>query len=222
MLFYDASGSPLWRCSGALLSPAVFLTAGHCTRGAASAQVWFSPGPITTASGYPFTGGASFGVPVTDPLMDTVPSLVHNHDLGIVVLSTPQPGPYASLASVGTLDRLSTTAARKAARFDLVGYGLQDALPPSIVAERTRYAGQAKLVNIQSALTGTFNVQLTAAPGTGGSVCFGDSGGPDFLAGTRQIVAVNSFLLSKHCMGAAFSTRIDTVASQAFVASFLP
>jgi hypothetical protein len=220
VLFYDASGTPLSRCSGTLLSPTVFLTAGHCTAGMASAQVWFSPGPITVASGYPFSGGASFGTPYTDPLFNTLPALTMNHDLGVVVLSTPQPGPYASLAPLGRLDALSA-ASRKTARFDLVGYGLQDALPPTILAERTRYAGQAKLVNAQSALTGDYAVQITGAAGTGGSVCFGDSGGPDFLAGTLQVVAVNSFLLNKHCLGAAFSARTDTASSQAFVGSFL-
>jgi hypothetical protein len=218
VLFYDSAGRPLSRCSGALLSPTVFLTAGHCTYGAASAQVWFSPGPITVESGYPFTGGDSFGTPYTHPLFDNFADSPANYDLGVVVLSTPQPGPYASLAPVGLLDGLP----KRDANFDLVGYGLQDALPPSIAADRTRYAGQSKLVNLNNTQTAGYNMQMTAAPGTGGSVCFGDSGGPDFLAGTLQIVAVNSFVQSKFCMGAAFSYRVDTADSRAFINRFLP
>jgi hypothetical protein len=217
VLFYDAAGHPLSRCTGTLLSPTVLLTAGHCTYGMASAQVWFSPGPVTVASGYPFTGGASFGTPYTHPLFDNFASSPATHDLGVVVLSTPQPGPYASLAPVGLLDSLK----KNDVTFDLVGYGLQDALPPTITADRTRYAGHAKLVNLKNTETAGYNAQLTAAPGTGGAVCFGDSGGPDFLAGTLQIAAVNSFVQSKFCMGAAFSYRVDTADSRAFISSFL-
>ncbi len=56
VVFYDAAGNPTHRCTGTLLSATVFLTAGHCTEGASSAQVWFAP-DATAALGYPYTGG---------------------------------------------------------------------------------------------------------------------------------------------------------------------
>src|SRR4051812_21697931 len=43
-VFYDQNGEFLWRCSGSLLSPTVFLTAGHCADtvgGAVTARVYF-------------------------------------------------------------------------------------------------------------------------------------------------------------------------------------
>ena len=30
-VYYDAAGVPLWRCSGTMISPRVYVTAGHCT-----------------------------------------------------------------------------------------------------------------------------------------------------------------------------------------------
>ncbi len=78
----------------------------------------------------------------------------------MVVLSTPQPGPYASLAPVGLLDSLK----KKDVTLDLVGYGLQNALPPTITADRTRYAGHAKLVNLKN--TADRRLQRAADGGT--------------------------------------------------------
>jgi hypothetical protein len=44
----DANGVPLQLCSGSLVSPTVFLTAGHCVShpAAVRAEIWFDPGPI--------------------------------------------------------------------------------------------------------------------------------------------------------------------------------
>jgi hypothetical protein len=68
-VFYDAKGEFLWRCSGSLLTPVVFLTAGHCT-GAdaegmpATARVYFQQNAganydpkteVDPVSGYPET-----------------------------------------------------------------------------------------------------------------------------------------------------------------------
>ncbi len=65
VVFYDADGEFIWRCSGSLISPTKFLTAGHCTdtaEGAVSARVYFqqdaganynSATEVDPVSGYP-------------------------------------------------------------------------------------------------------------------------------------------------------------------------
>ena len=41
IVFYDEEGEFTSRCSGSLITPTVFLTAGHCTADNASARVYF-------------------------------------------------------------------------------------------------------------------------------------------------------------------------------------
>ena len=41
MVAKDAGGAPMWRCSGTLVSERHFLTAGHCTSGATTVEIWF-------------------------------------------------------------------------------------------------------------------------------------------------------------------------------------
>lgn len=49
MVAHDEEGVPLWRCSGSLIAPDVFLTAGHCVEEpAAHVEIWFDEGPVPT------------------------------------------------------------------------------------------------------------------------------------------------------------------------------
>jgi len=71
-----ADGTPLWRCSGTLLSPTVFLTAGHCTEAPAERiEIWFDADVQSgvPANGYPFVGQAS-GTPFTHRSTTHTPS----------------------------------------------------------------------------------------------------------------------------------------------------
>src|SRR5258706_15532663 len=59
MVAQDATGAPLWRCSGRLLSARVFVTAGHCTGApAAHAEIWFQTDVEhgRAGNGYPLHG----------------------------------------------------------------------------------------------------------------------------------------------------------------------
>ncbi len=64
VVFYDENGEFSHRCSGSLLTPTVFLTAGHCTDGATTARVYFQQDAganydpatgVDPVSGYPET-----------------------------------------------------------------------------------------------------------------------------------------------------------------------
>ena len=73
MVADDADGNPMWRCSGTLISPTVYLTAGHCTSGASGATVWFESDVEAgiPGNGYPFGGPTSVdGTPYTHPMYD--------------------------------------------------------------------------------------------------------------------------------------------------------
>ena len=60
-------------------------------------------------------------------------------------------------------------------------------------------------------------------PGEGsGGTCFGDSGGPDLLAGTNTVLAVNSYVTNNNCSGVGYSFRVDTPEVLGWIGDFLP
>jgi hypothetical protein len=215
--FFDEEGKYLWRCTGALIAPKVLLTAGHCTFGTASAEVWFTETAPTTAevlSGE-YTPGIT-GDPYAHPDYDDFATFPNTSDVGIVVLDKAvRLSTYASLPTVGLADTLY-----KHELFTIVGYGQQDTQPVA-VAEIQRIRGTVKLVSLQSGFSAGFNLQLSSNKGKThrGGLCFGDSGGP-VLYGTT-ILAVNSFVISENCAGAGYSYRIDQPHILSWIQSFL-
>jgi hypothetical protein len=228
LVFDVAPGTPGWRCSGALIAPNVVLTAGHCTDGAVAARFWFYedvtydhvPYPL-----YPFGGpgsGAVEGTAYTNPKYRSpenpygggngLPAFSYR-DTGVVVLDEPIfMDEYAQLPAAGVVDTLKNKTP-----VDFVGYGVQEQImvypgqPP-----RARWTGlRVRMYAPSELVSGNFvhsaeYMRFALNPGGGsGGTCFGDSGGPDLLGGTRTVLAVNSYVTNANCTGVGYSARVD-------------
>jgi hypothetical protein len=195
------AGGP--QCSGTLVAPRVFLTAGHCTAWLPSNRVDVTFSERLDAATWTLRSGTAY----TDPLFG------HDrgdlHDLAVVVLDKPLPGTTpASLPAAGALDAVGADQI-----FTNVGYGFSDRLTgggnPTWVYDGLR--------RVSTSPFGSLTQTLLKLPG---GVCFGDSGGPRFLGTSTTIVAVTSGG-DMTCSGMNWSTRLDTPGSRSFLRAFV-
>jgi secreted trypsin-like serine protease len=225
MVAQTATGAPLWRCSGTLISPTLFLTAGHCTEApAAHVEIWFAadvehgiPG-----NGYPFNGDVG-GTPHTHPQYN--PNAFYLYDLGVVVLDKPvKMKKYGALPQLDVLDKLSTQRGQQDVTFTAVGYGLQESFPDAAAwkehNQRVRMVAHPKLNQINGGIVGDFSLLLSNNTNTGGT-CFGDSGGPNFIGSSNVVGGVTSFGLNGNCAGTGGVYRVDRADDLNWLATFL-
>lgn len=227
MVAQDTYGRPMWRCSGTLLSPTVFLTAGHCTFGAAHVEIWFDTDVDAgrPGNGYPNTGEVG-GTPHTHPLYPTASFVVN--DVGVVVLDEPYNSPngvYGVLPVQDQFDSLQTRRGLQDVTFTAVGYGLQESFPDAAswqtVANRVRMVANPKLEQINvPGFTGDFSLLLSNNAYSGGT-CFGDSGGPNFWGDSNIVAAVTSFGINGNCAGTGGVFRMDRTNALNFVLPFM-
>lgn len=218
---------PSHRCSASLLSPTLVLTAGHCTDGTIAARVWFDE-IVQGNPEYPFSGATSYdGVAHTNPGFcigcgNGLPGFAIR-DVGVIVLSEPVPtsvvSEYAELPEAEVVDTLPNKTP-----IDFVGYGVQQQItgggPPVWTGLRNRLFAPSELVSGNFTHSEEF-MRLALNPGGGsGGTCFGDSGGPDLLADTDTVLAVNSYVTNSNCGGVGYSSRVDIPAVLEWINSF--
>lgn len=229
VVFYDEAGEFSHRCSGSLLTPYVFLTAGHCTDDgaggtSASARVYFTQDaganydPVTQVdpvSGYPETCAAgTLGVTcaTSDELynygFNNFAGFPNTHDAGVVILDQDMGHlGHASLAADGTLDG----AKKPGLFFTVSGYGISHlAKSGATISFRERLQAISTLVNLNAPYNAGYNVQLQGNGNGRGGTCSGDSGGPLLLRDTDVIVGITSFGKSNAgCRGTDYYYRTD-------------
>jgi Trypsin len=245
IVFYDAAGEFSHRCSGSLIAPRVFLTAGHCTEqdnpeAPHSARVWFRQdagaefnGVIDPDTGYPETcitddPGRVDDVCVTvstqaqlrDFGFDNFAGFPNHRDVGIAILDTPVTTlGFGQLPAPNLVTTLAANMKKNQIWLTSSGYGISD-VKPVVTSFRERLMVDSYIVNLHNQTTAGFNIQSTANPGGGkGGTCSGDSGGPVLLRGTNTIVAVTSFGKNANCAGLDFSYRIDRPEVLAWIAA---
>lgn len=235
LIGYDAAGVPVQSCSGSLLTPVVFLTAGHCTVDLESFRVYLQQAPLAQydadlgrdpVTGWPVTCGpgtlgtlcatastkSEFGYTGPMPLPDTM-------DVALVLLDQPVELPeYGSLVADGVLQELATRRGLQDQAITVSGYGLAYKSVPRTEWRRSRQMAESLLTNSDSWLA-EYNVQTNGNGDGRGGTCNGDSGGPVFLGPTasNRIAAVTSFGASRYCHGSDYSYRVDRPAVQQWI-----
>jgi hypothetical protein len=220
---YKTPGVKDQACSGTLISPTVFLTAGHCIallQSKGVTQVWVSFDSIFSPTGslYPGTMHLNPAFPGTgnsDP-----------EDLGVIVLDNALVGiTPAALPPLGMLDQKKADGTLKNTLFTIVGYGATDTVFGSGKPDATqgrgtrRYATEGFLALDPALMKLNMNQQF----GYGGSNT-GDSGGPDFLGSANiETSIVAAIVYSGDRWGTAQDDpyRLDTPAARLFLSQYV-
>jgi hypothetical protein len=222
-LVYEVNGYQFVGCSGVMIGSTAFLTAAHCYPDNSFPLIG-----VTFADA--FMPGESVVIPVDEFHMYPNYDGSAYTDVALVILSYDPGMGSAELPSLGYLDGLSPSAQRGKPTRNLtaVGYGTTGLNrgaggPPQFVYPDVRMRSENRIVGIGSAVHAGYLVQTTAAPGTGGGTCYGDSGGP-FLeksTGVTYVVAITITGFNQNCGGSDLNLRTDIPSVQDFILPYL-
>jgi secreted trypsin-like serine protease len=205
-----------WRCSGTLIAPRVFLTAGHCTFNQIAARVWFENN-MANVPDYPEGGEVAIeGIPIAHPDYGWRARYNDAHDVGVVILdqavtgiplaTMPEPDFLGTLKEEGRLDN----GYKQSTYFTSVGYGVTLTEWPPAVHDNNRIRMVSESEYFAHTKPWLHLMQRAVFDESG--TCGGDSGGPAFWVeddGTEILVAVTSWG-DGGCAATGFDYRVDT------------
>jgi hypothetical protein len=207
-------------CTGSLISPTVFLTAGHCIvtpYTTASSQWYVSFAPDLYARSIKVIKAT--GV-VVDPLYGH--DQAHLHDLSVVFLpsgSTKGMTPF-KLPTAGYLDQLKASGQIDSEVFLNVGYGTGATRTgkAEFPFDGVRKVSESEFMGLQPTWLGL--LMNTSATGLGGD-CYGDSGGPKLLKSNPTIVLATVTTGDANCRATTWDWRTDTPEARGFLGKYV-
>ena len=213
-------------CSGTLIAPRVFLTAGHCTAfleslGIPNNQIWVSfdvdIDPITAST------TLHQGTWVTNPNFNQRQS--DSGDLAVIRFKRDLPPTPAALPRARLFDQMKAAGTLNGQRFTAVGYGVHEPEigggPPEFPFDGERWRSVSEFNALNNAWLRLSQNDATSDGGT----CFGDSGGPNFLGAGRtetNIVASVTVTGDAMCLATNVTYRLDTASARGFLGQYVP
>jgi hypothetical protein len=212
------NGDDSW-CTGSLIAPTVFLTASHCVRGfytppGTQFYVSFSPALYSNLS---YTAATGY---VSDPLYGH--DQANLHDLALVFI--PSSGSAGitplNLPPLGYLDQLAGKGKLSKQLFVNVGYGVDAAPtgPPRFFYDGIRKSSLSQFMALQPTWLGL--LMNNNATGQGGD-CYGDSGGPKFIAGNTSMIVATVVTGDVPCRATTWDWRLDTPEARGFLGQYV-